>query len=309
MSVRLILVLLAANLLAAPAGAQVPSPPKGTVSGVGFADLKKTPEVLRVQVEILAKGKDLKEALAKLKERREAVKTRLASLKAAKDTVVFGEPSLGGEKTDQQRQLQIMVAQRLRSGGAAPAAKNKGEPPAEVSVWLRFEVSMEAADPEALLLAGHQLQEKIRAADLSGLKEFHKLSLKEEESAEEAQLAQAMGEQGAPKRGEPTFTFVSRISEADQARALAEAFQHARKEAANLARAAGAELGPLYHLESQNAAAANTQEWTYYMNQQRYQTAVPQGLPAITATEAVGSQAGQVGYRVAVTASFLIKNP
>src|SRR5262249_39977119 len=66
-------------------------PPAGTVTGQGSADVKRLPEILRIQVEVLAKGKDLKEALARLKERREAAQARLLALGAPKTAVVFGE--------------------------------------------------------------------------------------------------------------------------------------------------------------------------------------------------------------------------
>jgi uncharacterized protein YggE len=304
---RLLVVLLAA-CLAGPAGAQAPHPQWGTVTGQSYVDLKKPPEVLRVQIEILAKGKDLKEALARLKERREAIKSRLAALGAIKDAVVFGEPALGGEKTEQQKQLAILVEQRLRAGGGKPAAKSKSEPPAVVSTWLRFEVPLKAANPEDLLLVAQGLQDKILAADLGGTKELQKLSPQEEEIAEENQIAQMMGQEGAPKRGEPAFSFVSKITDEDLARAQAEAFQKARQEAMKLARAAGAELGPLQHLESQNAGASGEEAMIYY-RQQRFQAPVPQGLPGITGPEAVGAQPGQITYRVAVTAAFLLKGP
>ena len=49
--------------------AYVAQPQEGTVTGVGSAEIKRPAEVLRVQVELVVKGKDLKEAIAKLKER------------------------------------------------------------------------------------------------------------------------------------------------------------------------------------------------------------------------------------------------
>jgi uncharacterized protein YggE len=306
MSTRPLIVVLTTCLMAVPAGAQSPAPPGGTVTGLGFVDLKRQPEVLRVQVEILAKGKDLKEALARLKERREAARSRVAALGAIKDAVVFGEPALSSEKTDQQKQLEAMVARGVRFGGAKPAAKIKETPPAVVSFWLRFEVPLKATDAEDLLLVSQRLQEQVRAADLAGLKEFKKLSPQEEELAEEAQLTQ--GQEGEPKRGEPTFAFVAKLSEADLAKATAEAFQKARHEAAKLAQAAGAELGRLHHLESQNGGlSAEETAYMSYSGRMAYQARMAQNFPAPERPEAVGNQPGQVTYRVAVTAAFLLK--
>ena len=309
MSRRCLVVLLVACLGAVPAVAQPLSAPPGTVTGQGFVDVKQPPEVLRVQIELLAKGKDLKDALARLKERREAARSRLAALGAVQEGVVFGEPALNAEKTDRQKQLEGLVAARLRVGGGKPATQAKLAPPTMVSSWLQFEVPLKAADAEELLLVSQRLQDRIRAADLSGLKEVEKLSPQEEEIAEEAKLAEATGQDGAPTRGEPAFSFVRKISEQELSRALAEAFQKARQEAARLAQAAGAEMGRLHHLENQLAAGSPEGTPQFYFDGRRqYAVPVPHGLPAAAGPEAVGAQPGQVSYRVMVTAAFLLKD-
>src|SRR5438874_11559266 len=84
------------------ASAAQQSAPPGTVSGRGTAEIKKAPDVLRIQVDVLAKGKDLTEALARMKERREEARKKLETLGVTKG-IVFGEPVLSSEKTDQQR--------------------------------------------------------------------------------------------------------------------------------------------------------------------------------------------------------------
>src|SRR5207253_1509744 len=55
-----------------------------------------------------------------------------------------------------------------------------------------------------------------------------------------------------PKRGEPVFIFVAKIGDEEVARARAEAFKKAQQAAADLAKAAGAQVGSLRRLESQN---------------------------------------------------------
>src|SRR5438045_617574 len=89
--------------------------PPGTVSANGTAEVKRPAEALRVQVELVAKGKDLPEALARLKDRREAARKQLAALGAAADAVEIGEPVLGGDKSAQQQQMERMM-NRLREG-------------------------------------------------------------------------------------------------------------------------------------------------------------------------------------------------
>jgi hypothetical protein len=266
---------------------------------------------LRVQVEVLAKGKDLKEALARLKERREAARARLTALGAAGDAVTFGEPSLGPEKTEQQRQFEAMMAQRMRiqGGGAKPAAKAKSPPPVTVSVTVRVDLPLKAADLEELLLRSQELQEKVKAADLGGLKEFEKLSPQEEELAEEAQAGNYGQGQNEPKRGEPVFAFVSRVPEGEYTRALAEAFQKAQRAARELARAARMDLAELRHLESQAAGSGDEpgQGYGAYYGRAPQARLSSLGGSDPQVREAIGTQPGTVTYRIAVTASFALK--
>src|SRR5256885_8146488 len=79
---------------------QAPQP--ATVAAQGTVELQRQPEVLRVQVEVLAKGKDLAEALTKLRERRQAAQKQLTAMGVANTNVEFGEPRLSSEKTQQQ---------------------------------------------------------------------------------------------------------------------------------------------------------------------------------------------------------------
>ena len=277
----------------------------GTIAGNGTAEIKRQPQFLRVQIDVLAKGKDIKEALGKLKERREVIKLQLGKLEAVTETVAFGEPALGSEKTNQQRQMEMMIGQRLRSLGKTPA-KNK-QPSVAVSFTLKFDVPLKAASAEELLIAADQLQTKIKDADLAGLKEFEKLTPQEEEQAEEAKMAEMMGgQQEGPKTGEPSFFFISKVTDAEMAKALADAFQKAHQEADQLAKAAGAELGPLHHLETQNLGPAGDDEgysgrYNPYYARMQMATAIAQQR------EAVGVRAGSVTYRIGVAAQFQVK--
>jgi uncharacterized protein YggE len=313
MSQHSLVVLLVAGFAMSAAGAQAPRGPAGNVTGRGVVELKRQPDILRVQVEILAKGKDLTEALARLKERREAARSSLATLGVSKDAFVFGEPSFGAEKTDQQKRIEAMVARQLRATGARTGAKAKQPAPTVLSLWLQFQMPLKASDTEELLLVSHKLQERIRAADLAGLKELEKLAAEDEEAAEEARLAESMGFETEPKRGEPVFLFVKKVSEEEAARALAEAVQKARQQAGKLARAAGEELGVLLHLETQNVAASTNDVFLgpqpFYDARRAYPTSGAKNFPAALGQEAVGSQPGPVTYRVAVAADFAFKAP
>src|SRR5262249_10878642 len=113
------------------------------------------------------------------------------------------------------------------------------------------------ADPEELLLVAHSLEERIKTADLGGTKDLKQLSPQDEELAQEqADEMVDFGDSEAPKRGEPIFLYVSKVSEDDKAKALEQAFKKAKREATLLARAAGVELGALRHLADHSSSGA-----------------------------------------------------
>ena len=69
-------------------------------------------------LQLTGKGKTLEEALAALKERREAVAAQLEKLGVDKSALVFTPPGVDDSAAAQQRRMEVMIAQRM--GGAAP---------------------------------------------------------------------------------------------------------------------------------------------------------------------------------------------
>ena len=214
------------------------------LSATGTATVQQKPTRMRMYIQLFGKAKTLEEALAKLKERREAAVLQLESLKADKQSVVFDGPTVSSAQAAQKRQIEAMVMEQMRARGKKP----KGlQVPQTVTVTgsLTAEWPLEAKSQEQLLLLAQGIEEKIKAADLSGSQEVQKLSPEEEELAEEAK--QAMGRYGEQPQplGQPTFLFVAVLSKQDRQKAMAEAFTKAAAEAADLAKAAGVGLGPL----------------------------------------------------------------
>jgi hypothetical protein len=156
-----------------------------------------------------------------------------------------------------------------------------------------------------------ELQDKIKAADLAGLKEFEKGTPQEEELAEENPEVNFRGDPNEAKRGEPLFLFVARVSDDERAKALAEAFRKAKRQAARLAEAAGTELGTLRHLDGQSTGVPGDDSPPYYNPYAMRALRALQGAQADDteerSREAVATQAGPVTYRVAVTAAFALK--
>jgi len=303
-----------------PAGVCAQGPTPGTVTGHGAVELKRTPDVLRLHIEVLAKGKDLKEALARLKDRRETSQRFLEALGAVHTSIEFGEAAITDERTDREKQMEMMMAmQNARAPGKKDAQKAKQSPPVVVTASLKAEVPLKAAGAEQLLLLAHSLEQKIKTADLGGMKELKQMSPQDEESAQEAVNAMQFGggDPNEPKRGEPILLYVSKVSEDERAKALTQAFEKAKLEAQRIARAAGAALGPIHHIEDAAATYPGIDESTQ-LNEGRamyYQMIQQSGVVSSTLRngeqggEALGLQPGKVIYRVTLTAQFVLKKP
>lgn len=288
------------------------APPDGTVTGTGITVLKRSPDFLRLRIDLSVKGKDLKEALTKLKERREAVRSQLATLGADKTTIAFGEPMISNERVDPRRAMEIMVRERVRKKPGKPQPE-----PVAVALVLKADWPLAGADPEERMLAAHALQEKIKAADLAGLKDAKPTTPQEEEVAEElAGLGDDPREmmRGGPKPGEPVFLFVSKVSAAERSKALADAFHKAKLEAGQLAQAAGMELGALRQLHHQHLSEASSdhEAASIYFNAGYGYPSRMRGSDVDSAAEnneATGTQPTHVTLRLTVNAAFALQTP
>jgi hypothetical protein len=282
------------------------------VTGNGTVEIKKRPEIMRVQVEVVIRGKDLKDALTKLKARKEALGKQLADLGAVKDTAEFSDASVTSTVSDRQRQMErMMIGRSIRAPvpDKSDVVKPKQPDPVFVASTLRADWPLKGSSAEEMLLVTHALQEKIKGADLGGLKQQEKTP--QEEEIEEEMRAQGgrYGREEEPKRGEPAFLFVCKISEAERDQALAEAFGKAKKEAGRYARAAGAQLGALQNLGSQiqNSSAydGGFNDSPYYQPRMR-RSQEEWGDPNDPGGEAIGSQPTRVTCRISVFASFAV---
>jgi uncharacterized protein YggE len=268
--------------------------------------------MMRLQIDLLARGQDLKEAIAKIKERREAASKKLTELGAAADSIQFGEVRIVPSKNDEQRRMEMMVRARMK--GQKPGAKDVAKKePVKVSMSLKAEWLIKAGSAEERLLAAHELQDKIREADLAGQKEAEKLSAEEQEEAEEAAGEERMpsfdpSDGAAP--GTAVFFFVAKVSDEEKSKMAKEAFDKARASAERLAKAAGVGLGPLQSL-SRSGQGPETEDFSGEYNP--YRSAMYPMLQRLRmeqgddAAEAVGTDPGQVSLRVTVTAEFAVK--
>lgn len=230
------------------AAAGMAEPARETVAATGLATVEREPASIRLYVELFGRGATLEEALKNLKDRREAATSQLETMHADMKTVTFSPPTLTNMQSEQRQQMERMIRQRL--GRAA----KKLEMPKSVtaSATLTADWPLEVKTVEERMLLAKQLEEKVRAADLAGAKGLQERSPEEEELAEEmSEMMSGYGEEEI-EYGAPHFVYVARISEEDRQKAAAEAFQHARSQAEQLAKAAGVGLGPLVGLSGQD---------------------------------------------------------
>jgi hypothetical protein len=312
-----LLVLTLASLAVADVHAQTTS--SGAVSGQGFVEIKKQPDIVRVEIDTLAKGKTIGDALAKLRERRQHVQKQLESLGAIGDSIEFGKTVIVNEKSDRNDGMQRMIMrqmQQLQNGGKKPGSKPKEAPPIVVAAHLKAEFQLRETDPDDLLAAAHMFEERLKAIDLGGTKDLKQTSAQDEELEQEQGENPFDNNGDSPKLGEPLFLYVSKVSDDEQAKARAQAFKKAERHAQQLARAAQAELGPLHQLDDNSSSYSETEYTTYPFgswSSSRMQTILERlhggGHDGKSSNEAVGLQPGKVSLRIALTASFHLKLP
>jgi uncharacterized protein YggE len=292
-------------------------PPAGNISARGSFELKKQPDRIHVEIEVFGKGVDLKEALAKLKIRRQSAQKFLEDLGVPPTSIEFSDPKITTEKTDRQQQMHMMMRRMQIQQGKPVKEKPKEPPKILVSSDLKAQVQLSAATAEELLMTSHKLEERIKGADLAGMKDLTHLTPQDDEQGQE-EMDSDDGNDQQPKRGEPIFLYAARLTEDEYTKALAQAFKKAKRQAGQMAKAANVELGPLKHLDSDvapdNYALASMQE--AFMGNQFYYQAVqrmaeaPAGAGADKPTpEAIGIQPGKVVYRINLSAAFELGKP
>jgi uncharacterized protein YggE len=282
-----------------------------TVAGVGQVTIHPKPSAIRMHIELVAKGKTLEEALANLKDRREAALVQLESLRADMDSVEVNAPRVSGQQSEQKRRLERMLMERMRSRGGKVPPGVKAPKSFSVSAALSAEWPLKVDDAERLLMAAEVLREKVKEADLAGTKEAEKLSPEEEELAEEmAGMSGSYGEEEI-KPGEPQFVYVAEITDAERDKAMAEAFTKAKAQAERLARAANVKLGPLVGLGGGGGGQTQFGETSYGYQQRQYLQRLMGARAGAyqddSANESVSTSPESLSFNFNVTATFALE--
>jgi hypothetical protein len=271
---------------------------------------------MRAKLLLTAEGKDVREAVAALAKRRDDVRQKLIAAGATESSVSFSDtaPGNGATSAQQQRMAQyLMAVQRNRGTISLSSAAATTQPQSvTVSCLVTAEWPLAEASGDDFLATASDLQAKVKDAAKGQKKQ---LTPEEQEVADEAAgMAAASGEdpsQTAPKPDEPTFIFVHKVTNAEQAKLAADALARARAEATRLSNAAGAALGAIRTISSTAVSAADQDESSSpYMVYARMINAT--GAGAATASddakpEAVATQPGPVSYGVQVSVTFDLK--
>ncbi|MDP6355120.1 MAG: SIMPL domain-containing protein [Planctomycetota bacterium] len=282
------------------------------VSATGDATIKKGPEVLRLSVDLLAQGPDLKSAFVAMKDRNDAARAQLVAFGANKESIRVKTPEvIGADPNARRRQMERMVMSRLQNRRKQKANAPDAKKETKLKAALTAEWKLPGSSDEEQLMFLESLKKKIGEADVSGKEESKKKSPEEEEAEEEGLMDDYRMDYGASAKqpGEPVYVFVSTASEAEVSKALADAFKNAKSAAATMAAAAGRELGDIsnlsgFYIDSYTGNRVDDPYGRYDAFYARYNVGRrSQGR----GREAISPALRQMVFTVTVTASFLLK--
>ncbi len=269
------------------------------VTANGTVALPRRPDLMRLRVELSAEGKTIKDALAQMAERRKTVKQKLVELGAVESSIEFGDvkENAAGAANESPMARAMRMA---RGGRARPAPAKAAAKVVRVGATAKAHWQLKAENADDLLAQVHELQEKIRAADVG---EAKKLSAEQQEEQEEAQVDFTGEPQAAP--GEPVFLFVSKISFEEQSKALTTAFNKASVSAQQLAGAAGKQIGPLRQLSVM--AGPGAEQYNQWQQYQMVFGTLQEAYGDGGLDEVAGPTVEGLKFRVVVTAAFALK--
>jgi uncharacterized protein YggE len=290
----------------------------GIVSATGSASIERPAERMRMQIVIQGRDATPEGALKVLNQRIDKARKSLAKLEADKNSIRVGAPRIV-EPSQNMMQNQMMIMGGVAVGaaglGAGAAAGGEVAQPIIFSATLTADWILAAEEPGAMLAAVHQLQQKIKAVELSGVDEEAGLPDQGAAPPEGVLFQQVMISTGMPDLRQPAFCFVAEVAEQEYERAVAEAYERARRQAARLAKAAGLQLGDIRSLSSaivSNPEVNQTLTFPMQAGQENPRNlllmqALQQQGPRDDVQEALGVQPGIIKLRVDVTTSFDIK--
>jgi uncharacterized protein YggE len=269
------------------------------IIGAGTATVDADPQVLRLQMSLSAEAKDAKAAIAALKQAEQSAAQKLAKIGAPEGAVKFTDLQVNDGSRTQQMQRQMGMR-----FGQPQTKKPQQAPVVTATATLIAEFPLKNRPGEDLMMEFQGIRQQVKSANLNDVKPTAEQQEEAEEQQAMAAQMMAQGEGGNP--GEPSYVFVTKVSEADRDKALADAFGRARKEAERLAKAAGLQLGALKLLSSATGAELSDR-FNNYAGFAYRQAMAARGGMANSDSEAVSDQPGKVSYRARVQVAYSVK--
>jgi len=149
---------------------------EGTVTESGTAILEKQPDLLRMQIKIFAQDRTLRRALERLKLRLKKVQEEIAKVETKTSLIQVGEAEIASSKTDQQRQMERMIAQQLKQRGEDAKGEKKLKRPIQVAATVTVEWPLKAKSIEELLVESHLLKEQIEKIEFNNADELEQFT-------------------------------------------------------------------------------------------------------------------------------------
>lgn len=263
----LLTTILCCNLAATPnvfAQYGIPGGSSEGLTATGTKALSLTPKWMEMTVQIEARSSDLPQASKELKRRITVAKERLAKLKAIDGSVTISKPSLKGEADpNQQRQMKQMMQQY----GGGKKGREMLEKTKSVTIVQTVTARWQLPDDDDLskMIASKKLTDEIKAADVASSEDKQPISAAQAELAEEmkAMMDQySYGEETA-KAGEPAFTYIATLSAKEYQSAIKSAFDDAKSQIENLAKATESAVQPTKPLMVTISSGSESPRYNY----------------------------------------------
>ena len=228
-----------------PSGAVPPYP---AISASGTSTIKRLPDTIRVIIPLQAKGKTIDEAFANLKTEQQTALEKIQKIGAKQENIKFESFSIDQSQKDKQRQIEMMIAQRMPTPTSTPRQTAAVALPTTLKCMLLAEWPITGTAAEDILKESYELKQQIDAADFSPQK--NELTPEEEELEEEMEAMDYRRSYDSESGNEPQFLFVSGVTEKESQKAYSEAFEQAQKQGEFLAQAIGFKRGTLMQLSA-----------------------------------------------------------
>ena len=293
---------LAASIITFPVYAQYGASLVAPVTGHGSARHTVPASRMRMIVEVIGREADVRKAAESAMQRVKTAKEDLLALEAIADSIQTGPPKVNTQQSDQHAEMRMYMMQSMGRAGRSQE-ETETNPLVTVTVSLAADWDLSNLGQLELLAKTHELKQTLEAANLSGASDESELSPEDQELFEEAQMFDDYGE-GQNQQGMPQFLFLAEVSQEVYDGLMKKAFDDAKNEASQLARAAGGQLGKLQSLNNQTSDQVN--RYGLYSGYADYGQGdiLENAVESIGSRVAVGADPVELKYTVQISAGF-----